>query len=125
MKNDSKILEIPTFKDERGCLTVMEDLLPFSIQRIYWIYGSDKNERGGHRHKITRQALIALSGSVDIKIKDGETESFFTLDDPSKCIIIEPDDWHTMFFKNNAVLIVFASHKYDKKDYIFQPLKIK
>ena len=119
MKNYSKIIEIPTFEDERGFLTVMEDLLPFKIERIYWIYGSDKKERGGHRHKITRQALIALSGSVDLKTKVGLKESFYTLDNPSKCIIVEPEDWHTMYFKNNAVLLVFASHKYEKSDYIY------
>ena len=33
MKNKSKIIEIPTFEDERGFLTVMEDLLPFKIER--------------------------------------------------------------------------------------------
>ena len=39
MKNHSKIIEIPTFEDERGFLTVMENILPFKIKRIYWIYG--------------------------------------------------------------------------------------
>ena len=118
MKNNSKIIEIPTFEDERGFLTVMEDLLPFKIERIYWIYGADEKIRGGHRHKITRQALVAITGSVDLKINNGKQEICYILDDPAKCIIIEPEDWHTMNFKNNAVLMVFASHKYDKSDYI-------
>ena len=121
MKNISKIIEIPTFEDERGFLTVMEDILPFNIERVYWIYGADEQNRGGHRHKITRQAFIALSGTIELKIKKGLEESFHTLDDPSKCILIEPEDWHTMFFKNNAALLVFASHKYDKNDYIKNP----
>ena len=125
MKNYSKIIEIPTFKDERGFLTVMEDILPFKIERIYWIYGADKQSRGGHRHKITKQALVSLSGTVDLKINNGKEESLYILDNPSKCIIVEPEDWHTMFFKNNAVLLVFASHGYDKKDYIEIPLNIK
>ncbi len=119
MKNHSKIIKIPTFEDEKGFLTVMEDILPFQIKRSYWIYGADKKIRGGHRHKITRQALIALSGTVDLKTNDGTKESFYTLDDPSKCIIIEPEDWHTMYFKNKSVLLVFASEKYDKSDYIY------
>ena len=119
MKKHSKIIEIPTFEDERGFLTVIEDTLPFKIKRIYWIYGADEQSRGGHRHKITRQALIALSGVVDLKTNDGTKEIFYTLDDPSKCIIIEPEDWHKMYFKNNAVLLVFASEKYDKSDYIY------
>ena len=125
MKNYSKIIKIPTFEDERGLLTVMEDILPFQVKRIYWIYGADKKSRGGHRHKLTKQALIALSGTVDLKINNGKKESIYILDDPSKCIIINPEDWHTMFFKNNAVLLVFACHKYDKKDYLSQPLNTK
>ncbi len=125
MKNLSKILEIPTFRDERGFLTVMEDILPFKIKRIYWIYGADEQSRGGHRHKITKQALVAVSGTVDLKINDGKKEIIYVLDDPSKCIIVEPEDWHTMFFGKNSVLLVFASHEYDKKDYIENSLKIK
>ena len=121
MKNDSKILEIPTFEDERGCLTVMEDLLPFSIQRIYWIYGSDKNERGGHRHKITRQALIAVNGEIIVNVENRVGKCTILLNNPSKCLILEPEDWHTMFIKENATLLVMASHKFDKDDYIYQP----
>ena len=124
MKNHSKIIRIPTFEDERGFLTVMEDILPFNIERIYWIYSADEQTRGGHRHKITKQALVAVAGTVDLKINDGEKETLYILDDPSKCIIVEPEDWHTMFFKNNAVLLVFASHTYDKKDYIYTSSKI-
>ena len=125
MKNYSKIIEIPTFEDNRGFLTVMEDILPFNIKRVYWIYGADQQLRGGHRHKITKQALVAVAGTVDLKINDGKKESLYILDNPSKCIIVEPEDWHTMIFKNNAVLLVFASNGYDKKDYIKIPLKIK
>ena len=124
MKNYSKIIRIPTFEDERGFLTVMEDILPFNIERIYWIYSADEQTRGGHGHKITKQALVAVAGTVDLKINDGKKETLYILDDPSKCIIVEPEDWHTMFFKNNAVLLVFASHKYDKKDYIYTSSKI-
>ena len=125
MKNHSKIIHIPTYEEERGLLTVIEDILPFKIKRIYWIYGADQQLRGGHRHKITKQALVAVAGTVDLKINDGEKESLYILDNPSKCIIVEPEDWHTMFFKNNAVLLVFASQAYDKKDYIETPKKIK
>ena len=124
MKNHSKIIRIPTFEDERGFLTVMEDILPFKIERIYWIYGADEQTRGGHRHRITKQALITVAGTVNLKINDGKNETLYILDDPSKCIIVEPEDWHTMFFKNDAVLLVFASHKYDKKDYIYTSSKI-
>ncbi len=120
MKNNI-IFDLPTFKDERGCLTVIEKLLPFDIERTFWIYGADNNTRGGHRHKKTRQALICLYGEVILNIDNGREKLSFHLQKASTCIIVEPEDWHTMTFKNNAILLVFASHKYNKNDYIFTP----
>ena len=32
------IIKLPTFKDERGSLTVVEKLLPFDIKRFYCVY---------------------------------------------------------------------------------------
>ena len=78
MKNYSKIIRIPTFEDERGFLTVMEDILPFNIERIYWIYSADEQTRGGHRHKITKQALVAVAGTVDLKINDGKKNALYS-----------------------------------------------
>ena len=45
----------------------MKDIFPFKVIRFYCIYKSDKKVRGGNLHKITRQALIALSGDIDLK----------------------------------------------------------
>ena len=117
------ILSLPTFKDERGFLTVLEDFLPFPIARTYWIYGVNGLKRGGHRHKQTRQALISLCGEVKLDIKNGEEQESLILNKPSSCIIIEPEDWHTMTFSQNSILIIFASHKYNKDDYIYTPYK--
>ncbi len=118
------IHNLPTFGDNRGYLTVLEDLLPFPIKRTYWIHGLNGKKRGGHRHKETRQALISLSGKVKLYINNGVEEVSLILDKPSTCIIIEPEDWHTMTFLDDAILIVFASHKYNKNDYIDAPYEI-
>src|SRR6185312_1460694 len=40
------ILNLPTFKDARGSLTVLEAALPFTAVRTYWIYGADGQTRG-------------------------------------------------------------------------------
>ena len=38
------------------------------------------------------------------------------MDQPSKCLIIEPHDWHTMHhFTPDAVLLVLASEPFDPK----------
>ena len=116
-----KVFNIPTFKDSKGTLTVLDGILPFKIVRTFWIYGSDHQLRGGHRHHKTRQALIAIQGSVDIYMNNGIFSEVIPLLSPDKCLIVEPEDWHTMTFGSGAVLLVFASHEYDKSDYIDQP----
>ena len=111
-------IDLPTFEDERGNLTVVEKVLPFDIKRFYYIYDVS-GERGGHRHKKTIQALISLNGSCEIYVNDGINKETFLLDSPSKCLILNPKDWHTMDrFSNNSTLLVFSSEFYDKDDYI-------
>ena len=87
--NNQKPFPLKQFEDFRGTLTVLEDEIPFPIKRIYWIYGADEKIRGGHRHKITQQALIAISGTVDLKINNGSQKTSCILDDSlSKPIFI-------------------------------------
>ncbi|MDU2359741.1 MAG: FdtA/QdtA family cupin domain-containing protein [Campylobacter concisus] len=112
------IIDLPTFKDERGWLTVMEKLFPFEIKRFYCIYDVAQ-KRGGHRHKKTVQALICVGGSCEVYVNDGQKKETFLLDSHSKCLLLEPEDWHTMDkFTKGSTLLVFASEFYDKDDYI-------
>ena len=116
--NHFTILNLPTFSDPRGILTVLENALPFQIKRIYWIYDANNQTRGGHRHHKTRQALIAITGTILIYMNDGIVAETVTLDSPSQCLLVEPKDWHTMTFNPGSVLLVLASHPYDRSDYI-------
>ena len=112
------IIDLPTFVDERGSLTVVENLLPFEIKRFYYIYDVTA-KRGGHRHHKTVQALICLCGSCEIYLNDGTKEETVVLNTPKKCLLVEPKDWHTMDnFSQGSVLLVFSSELYDKNDYI-------
>lgn len=113
-----KTVDLPAFNDARGHLTVMQKALPFDIQRVFWITGADNQTRGGHRHHKSRQALIAIIGTVVVLMNDGKHRENVTLERPNKCLIVEPDDWHTMTFSPGSVLLVFASQLYDVKDYI-------
>ena len=121
MANHFTTLNLPTFGDPRGSLTVLENALPFAVVRTYWIYGADGQTRGGHRHTHTRQALIALSGEVSIYMNDGITIETIQLTKPSQCLIVEPKDWHTMTFGKGSVLLVMSSHPYDRSEYIDTP----
>lgn len=111
-------LNLPTFTDSRGALTVLEGALPFQVVRTYWIYGADGQTRGGHRHVHTRQALVAMSGTVSIYMNDGVTAETIDLTHPGQCLLVEPKDWHTMTFGSGSVLLVMSSHPYDRSEYI-------
>ena len=115
------MLNLATFTDPRGSLTVLERALPFEVVRTYWIYGADGQTRGGHRHAYTRQALVAIGGAVSMYMNDGVTEEVIVLNNPSQCLLVEPKDWHTMTFGENAALLVMSSHPYDRSEYIDTP----
>ena len=116
-----KLLNLQTIKDDRGILTVIDKVLPFPIARVFYIYKVNNSERGGHRHIKTRQAAICITGRCDIHMDNGIYKENFILDSPDKCIIIEPEDWHTMSnFTPDAILLVFASEPFKKEDYIYE-----
>ena len=118
--SDFRVLDLPVFADRRGQLVVLDKALPFAIQRVYWVTGADGLTRGGHRHRVTRQALVALTGAVTVLMHDGRRRETIVLDRPSRCLIVEPDDWHTMTFSTGSILLVFASEPYNVHDYIDQ-----
>jgi dTDP-4-dehydrorhamnose 3,5-epimerase-like enzyme len=115
------IIDLKTFTDKRGNLTVIENVLPFIIRRVFYIYGVDGSERGGHRHRETYQAAVCIKGRCKIYNHDGEEGEIFSLNKPSQCLVLEPRDWHKMYdFSRNAILMVLASSCFDENDYIFE-----
>jgi len=114
------VIKLPNFNDHRGCLTVIEKVLPFEIKRVYYIYNATQ-KRGGHRHKKTWQALISVAGSCEIYVGDGKEGKKYILDTPDKCLILAPADWHSMDnFSKDCVLLVLASEYFDPQDYIYE-----
>ena len=114
----AKIVEIPTFSDVRGELSVLEKIVKFPIRRVYFIHHAE-GLRGGHRHKKNTQFLVAVSGKVVIHVNDGHEKKNYHLDSPRKGLILETADWHTMDeFSDDCVLLVLASEPYDVNDYI-------
>ena len=118
------IINLKTFSEQRGNLTVIEKEIPFEIKRIFYIYGVDDSVRGGHRHHTTVQAAICIHGSCIVSNNDGKKQEDFLLDHPGKCLILETKDWHTMHhFTPDAVLLVLASTTFDAADYIYEAYK--
>ena len=118
----ANLIDLKTFTDERGNLTVIEKTILFDIKRIFYIYGVENSARGGHRHKTLKQAAICLRGSCHIYNNDGQKETQFILDKPNKCLILESRDWHSIDnFSADAIVMILASDFFDPNDYIVKP----
>jgi dTDP-4-dehydrorhamnose 3,5-epimerase-like enzyme len=118
----AQLIDLKTFTDSRGNLTVIEKIIPFDIKRIFYIYGVDDSVRGGHRHHKTVQAAICIKGNCIISNNNGLEKQTFVLNAPHKCLILEPADWHTMHdFSPDAILMVLASEYFEPSDYIYEP----
>ncbi len=122
-KEKARIIELPRIYDPRGNLTFVENtdgLMPFKIERVYWIYDVPAGEaRGGHAHRQGQEILIALSGSLTVKLFDGRERSEFLLNRPFQGLYMPPGYWRTMDnFSSGSVLMVLSSVPYSEDDYI-------
>jgi len=119
---DVKIIELPRFLDARGNLSFAEQNhhIPFEIRRTYWIYDVPGGEkRGGHAFIKNQEVVIALSGSFDMVVNDGENSKKFSLNRSYYALYIPNGLWRTMEnFSTNAVALEIGSELYDAADYI-------
>jgi len=118
----TQIINLPKILDERGNLSFFqnEDHLPFSIQRVYWIYDVPGGEtRGGHAYREMQELIIALSGSFDVVLFDGKEEKKFTLNRSYYGLYVPKMIWRSMEnFSTNALAFVASDSLYDAHDYI-------
>ena len=75
--------------------------------------------RGEHAHHTCAQFLVCLAGSVTVHLDDGVRRAEVLLDSRDRGVLIPPLVWASQFkYSADAVLLVLASHEYDKDDYI-------
>jgi dTDP-4-dehydrorhamnose 3,5-epimerase-like enzyme len=116
------IINLPKFEDPRGNLTFIEqeNHIPFAIKRVYWIYDvPGGQERGGHAFKEQREFIVALSGSFDVDVDDGNEKQTYTLNRSYYGLYIPAGLWrHMQNFSTNAVVLVLSSTFFSEEDYI-------
>lgn len=116
-----QLIEVPKIHDTRGNLSVIEgNTIPFKIERVYYLYDVPSgSERGGHSHIDQVEFLIALSGSFDVVLKDGDSEKIITLNKPNFGLLIPTGIWRELQnFSSGSVCLVLASDVFDEDDYI-------
>ncbi len=117
-----KIVSLPKVEDPRGNLSFIEEEnhIPFKIKRVYWIYDVPGGcMRGGHAFKKSEEFIIALSGSFDVILNDGEKEIKYNLNRSYYGLYIPNLVWRKMEnFSTNSLALIVSSISYEKQDYI-------
>ena len=120
--DDCRLFQLPKIEDRRGNLTFIESRrhVPFDIQRVYYLYDVPGGaERGGHAHRNLHQFIVAMSGSFDVKIDDGNRRATFHLNRSYSGLYLCPMIWREIDnFSSASVCMVVASAPYDEADYL-------
>lgn len=122
MMTSARLIDIPSFRDMRGTLSVIEceRVLPFPIKRVFYTYGvPSKDLRGEHAHKKCHQFLVAVHGRLKVLVDDAVHRDAVILDNPSVGLLLPAGCWGVQYQHSpDCVLMVFASEPYESSDYI-------
>jgi oxalate decarboxylase/phosphoglucose isomerase-like protein (cupin superfamily) len=117
-----KIINLPKILDPRGNLSFFENSkqIPFDIKRTYWIYDVPGGEmRGSHAFKESHEFIIALSGSFDVVLNDGENEIKYSLNRSYYGLYMPNLLWRSIEnFSTNSLALIVSSIEYNASDYI-------
>ena len=115
------LFELTVAQDLRGSLAAIEFAdLPFVPRRFFTVFDVPSADvRGQHAHHSCQQVLVALAGSVTCLVDDGRRRASYVLASPGVGLYMPARTWGTQYqYSTDAVLGVFASHRYDAADYI-------
>ena len=117
-----KVLNFADLGDERGKLVVVEgeQHIPFAIQRVFYIYGSDSEVvRGQHANRESEFVLINVGGTSKVRIDNGHSEAIIELNKPMMGLYIPTMVWKDMYdFSEDSIPLVLASTHYNGQEYI-------
>ena len=117
-----ELIELPKILDKRGNLSFFENSnqIPFDIKRTYWIYDVPGGEtRGGHAFMASHELIVALSGSFDIVLHDGNKEKKYSLNRSYHGLYVPNLLWRRLEnFSTNSLALIVSSISYDGDDYI-------
>lgn len=120
--DDVRIIELPKILDERGNLSFIEgeNHIPFKIERTYMIYDVPGGEmRGGHAYKELNEFIVALSGSFDVILDDGNEKRTYSLNRSYYGLYVPKMIWRSLEnFSTNSLCMILASNKYTEDDYL-------
>ena len=80
--------------DARGSLLPieLEKEFGFRAERFYFLYDS-ASARGFHAHRVLQQVVVALKGSCNILLDDGQNKQEYLLDSKYHALFIDKGLW--------------------------------
>lgn len=118
---DCILIDVPTFTDERGAISVMDKELPFEVKRVFWLHHiQEGKDRGAHALLEGMEIMIAVHGSFVVDLDDGTEKTSVLLDDATKGLIIRPGVWfRTHSYKKDGVSLILADEEYRRDRYTY------
>lgn len=118
---DCTLIDLTTFTDERGSLSVLENDQPFAPKRVFWMHHiATDAERGAHAMVSGSEVLVAVHGSFVVDLDDGVSKTSVLLNDPIKGLLLRPGIWsRTHSYTSDCVALILASEEYDRNKYIY------
>lgn len=116
------LIDLPKIIDKRGNLSFFEypKQLPFEIARTYWIYDVPGGEiRGSHAFKEQQEFIVALSGSFDVVLHDGEQETRYSMNRSYYGLYVPNMYWRRLEnFSTNSLALIVSDKHFSSSDYI-------
>ena len=115
------LIDIPTFTDERGAISVMDKELPFDVKRVFWLHHiAEGKDRGAHALLDSEEIMVAIHGSFVVDLDDSDHQTSILLDNPNKGLVIKPGIWfRTHLYKDDGVSLILASEEYSRDKYTY------
>lgn len=118
---DCVMVDIPSFTDERGAISVMDKELPFEVKRVFWLHHiNEGKDRGAHAMLNGMEIMVAIHGSFMLDLDDGLNKTSIELNNPNQGVIIRPGIWfRTHGFTPDGVALILADEAYAKDRYTY------
>ena len=115
---DGVFFNVPKILDDRGNLSFFQypDQIPFEISGLYWINDiPGGTSLPGLANLASQEVIVALSGSFDVLVHDGNEEKKYTLNRPDHCLYLPVLTWRAFVnFSTNSVAFVVSDKEYSK-----------
>jgi len=119
--HDCTLMDIATFTDERGAISVIDTELPFQVRRVFWLHHiREGKDRGAHALLEGMEIVVAIHGSFMVDLDDGIEQASVLLDEPNKGLIIRPGVWfRTHSYNDDGVSLILADEEYSRDRYTY------